>query len=140
MRSRSRVHGNRLDPAILEAALIGLEAKRSAIDEQIARVRSLLGTRSAGQRGQPTGGAAPGTRRRLSAAARRKMSLASKRRWAKVRKEKAGKKAGADEAPSVAQAPKKRRMSAAGRRRIVEANKKRWAKFWKEKRAKKAGA
>ncbi len=112
--------GKRLDPMILEAALVGLEAQRQRTDAQIVQVRALLGGDRSSSRVERT--ARP--RRRISAAGRRRIAAAQRQRWAQVRQAKAeGTKP-------------KRRLSAAGRKRIAEAARKRWA----QARAKKASS
>jgi len=74
------------DVGILTAALAGLEAQRQRIEDQIARVRALLGKGRGGRLGQ-----AAKTRavRQLSAAARKRISSAQKRRWREFRKRRA---------------------------------------------------
>lgn len=71
---------------LLTAALEGLQLQRDRIDEQIRKVRELLGVR----RGRPPVARAAAKvvakRRTLSAEARRRISLAQKRRWAEFRK------------------------------------------------------
>lgn len=73
---------------LLAAALEGLQLQRQRIDEQIRKVRELLGIR----RGRPPAAktvakvAAPAKRRTLSAEARKRISLAQKKRWAEYRK------------------------------------------------------
>src|SRR5205807_1660339 len=71
--------------------------------------------------------AAPGKRKKFSAASRRKMALAQKERWRRL-------KGGTPEAaPPTPNPPKKRRMSKEGRARIVAATKARWARVRAEK-------
>ena|SRR5258708_23150750 len=80
---------------ILNAALAGLEAQRSKLEEQIAQVRTFLGTQPK-RRGRPpkqkqaTGGGGdiptPFKRGKMSAAARKKMAALMKKRWAAARK------------------------------------------------------
>jgi hypothetical protein len=77
--------GSSPDPAILEAALEGLEIQRQRVEEQIRQVRSLLGKPGR----TPKGGDKPSAKRDLSEAARRRISLAQKKRWAAFRKAKA---------------------------------------------------
>ncbi|MGB9606613.1 MAG: hypothetical protein ACP5U2_07340 [Bryobacteraceae bacterium] len=76
---------------LLAAALEGLQLQRERIEEQIRKVRELLGVR----RGRPPAAAkpvvkapaaAPAKRRTLSAEARKRISLAQKKRWAEYRK------------------------------------------------------
>lgn len=73
---------------LLAAALEGLQLQRQRIEEQIRKVRELLGVR----RGRPPAVksiskvAAPPKRRTLSAEARKRISLAQKKRWAEYRK------------------------------------------------------
>ncbi len=79
---------------ILTAALEGLQLQRRRVDDQIAQVRTALGSSS--QRGPAT--SASGTaskptakktgRRELSAAARERIAEAQRKRWAAYRKEK----------------------------------------------------
>ena len=82
---------------ILEAALLGLEAQKQKLDEQIMQVRSLLGRRA----GRPSKSAqvsiaasvsGPGVTRRkrvLSPEARKRIAAAQKKRWAAFRKKQA---------------------------------------------------
>jgi hypothetical protein len=79
-----------LDPAILEAALINLETRRTHIDDQIAAVRSLL------DGGSPS--AKPNAKRRrkkyrMSAEGRARIIAATRKRWAAVKKAARPKKA-----------------------------------------------
>lgn len=76
------------DPALLEAALEGLELQRRRIDEQIEHVRSMLG-HGTSRRGRPPAKAltkAP-QKRELSPAARKRIAAAQKKRWAQFRKD-----------------------------------------------------
>jgi hypothetical protein len=77
------------DPALLTAALEGLEAQKSRIEEQIQQVRAMLGRR----RGRPPASAAAKApaaetpaKRKLSPAARKRIAAAQKKRWAEFRK------------------------------------------------------
>jgi peptidoglycan hydrolase CwlO-like protein len=83
---------------ILEAALHGLELQRDKLEQQIAEVRSLLGTAPA-RRGRPrknsaeTGSSAAAKtasatrkKRTLSPEARKRIAAAQKKRWASFRK------------------------------------------------------
>jgi hypothetical protein len=78
---------------ILEAALQGLEAQKQKLEEQIERVRAMMGRRV----GRPPigNGAEANTSRRtgsarkkrsLSAEARKRIAAAQKKRWAAFRK------------------------------------------------------
>ncbi len=97
---------------------MGLKHQKRRIDEQIAELKSLLSGGPAETAATPE--AAPGKRKKRSAAVRRKMALAQKARWEKIKGESAK--------PAPAPAPKpKRKLSAAGRAAIVAATKKRWA-------------
>lgn len=77
---------------ILEAALVAFESQRQRLDEQIAKVRSLLGRRvglllkSNGEAVVTSSAAAPKKRRGLSAEARKRIAAAQKKRWAAFRK------------------------------------------------------
>ncbi|MFL6448229.1 MAG: hypothetical protein ACJ746_11145 [Bryobacteraceae bacterium] len=81
---------------ILEAALQGLEAQRERLDEQISRVRSMMGQRAArpakGSTAEASSNAATTTssrerkRRILSPEARKRIAAAQKKRWATFRK------------------------------------------------------
>lgn len=76
------------DANLLTAALAGLDVQKQRIEEQIARVRSMLG----GQKGKLATGKAvakSGGKRRLSAKARKRISDAQKRRWEEFRKRRA---------------------------------------------------
>jgi hypothetical protein len=86
------------DREILEAALHGLELQREKLDQQIAQVRSFLGSpaRRPGRpsknavngAGSSTGGTKVATkeRRQLSPEARKRIAAAQKKRWAAFRK------------------------------------------------------
>ena len=108
----------RLTTDILNAALENLTSKRRQIDEQIAEVRRLLGTRTDGTSDTAE---APARKRRMSAAGRRAIAEAQRRRWAEKKAT-----AQATSTPAPTKKPK-RKLSAAGRRAIVAALKKRWA-------------
>ena len=92
--------------SIIEAAIVGFEHQKTQIDNQIAELRAMLSG------GPPesaiTREAAPGQRKKFSAAARRKMALAQKARWAKIKGE------SEPAAPAPATKPK-RKLSAAAR-------------------------
>jgi hypothetical protein len=80
---------------ILEAALHGLEIQRQKLDEQIAQVRGMIGSRggraSRLTQGGSEGASKPTSRRRrtLSAEARKRIAAAQKKRWAAFRKSQA---------------------------------------------------
>jgi peptidoglycan hydrolase CwlO-like protein len=76
---------------ILEAALEGLETQRQKLDEQIAEVRRMLGSRAGRTK---TAGASEQSatrtgrkRRTLSAEARKRIAAAQKKRWAAIKKQ-----------------------------------------------------
>jgi hypothetical protein len=116
----------KLTPEIINAAIEGLEGRKTRIDVQIAELRAL-------QSGGPVETAATTEaptrkRKKFSAAARRRMKEAQQRRWAKIK--------GESEplvpiAAPIAPAKAKRKLSAAGRAAIVAATKKRWAAIHK---------
>jgi hypothetical protein len=87
-----------LNPAILEAALDGLEIQRKRLDEQIGQVRALLRRRTPGRPARSTDSdseqQARPKRRKMSAAARKRIGLVQKRRWAEFRARQSGKKSG----------------------------------------------
>ena len=77
------------DPALLAAALEGLEMQRKRIEDQIATVRSMLsGRKSASIASASSAPAASGSRRKrvLSEEARLRIAAAQKKRWAAFRK------------------------------------------------------
>lgn len=84
-----------MDRRDLQAALVGYEAMRQDIDNNIRRVRSLLGLNvlveaqdRAGKAKKPQVVAAkPAAKRSLSAAARKRISEAQKKRWAEWHKQ-----------------------------------------------------
>jgi len=82
-----------IDPSIWEAALVGLEAQRAKLDDQIAVVRAQLGKGKPGRKAASptsTDEVAPARKRKpLSAAARKRIAAAQKKRWAAVRKARA---------------------------------------------------
>ena len=76
---------------LLRAALLGLEAAKTRIEEQIEGVRASLGIR---KRGRPKKSASllddppKRKRRKMSAAARKRIGDATRKRWAALRKAK----------------------------------------------------
>ena len=77
------------DPAILAAALEGLEMQRKRIEDQIATVRGMLsGRKSVASAPAVSAPAASGSRRKrvLSEEARLRIAAAQKKRWAAFRK------------------------------------------------------
>lgn len=78
------------DPALLAAALEGLELQRKRVDAQIALVRGMLsGRKTPASTPAPanTSSAAPTRRKRvLSEEARLRIAAAQKKRWAAFRK------------------------------------------------------
>jgi hypothetical protein len=105
-----------LTKQIIEAAIHGFEAQKQHIDAQLAELRGMLSSASAGPvpTPQPSDGKRPG----MSAAGRKAIAEAQRKRWAAVK--------GQSVAPNAAKEPK-RKLSAAGRAAIVAALKKRWA-------------
>src|SRR5207249_701856 len=93
------------DAEILEAALIGLERRRSELEEKMAELRQRIDGRT-GQAAHSSAGvdsAAPTAKKRTrSAAVRRRMAEAQRKRWAELKK--------AEAAPKPAPVPKKRRI------------------------------
>jgi len=79
------------DTTTLEAALVGLELKRSEIDGLISKIKKQLGgksTSASSASGAPAAKStgAPRRKRVLSAEARKRIAAAQKRRWAEHRK------------------------------------------------------
>jgi hypothetical protein len=80
------------DTTTLEAALVGLELKRTEIDGLISKIKKQLGGRnsspSAAAIALAPAKAQPGTRKKrvLSAEARKRIAAAQRRRWAEHRK------------------------------------------------------
>jgi hypothetical protein len=71
-----------IDPEILQAALAGLEVQRTSINDQVAVLRSFLG--SGGRSPTPNG-----RRRRkyhISKEGRARIAAASRKRWAALKK------------------------------------------------------
>ncbi|MGA2434483.1 MAG: hypothetical protein ABSG25_04280 [Bryobacteraceae bacterium] len=90
-----RPNTNIENATLLQAALDGLEAQKSKIEEQIVAVQRMLGHR----RGRPPGSGkssaaqpkspvadAPAQKRPMSAASRKRIARAQKRRWAEYHK------------------------------------------------------
>jgi hypothetical protein len=78
-----------MDPAILGAALEGLEIQKRKIEEQIAAVRSMLGGRTYSAPASSSSASDNGRRtRNLSPEARERIAAAQKKRWAAYRKAK----------------------------------------------------
>ena len=80
------------DTVTLEAALIGLELKRSEIDGLITKIKKQLGGRSSSVSAlnavpaPAKGKGAPRKKRVLSAEARKRIAAAQRRRWSEHRK------------------------------------------------------
>jgi hypothetical protein len=117
-----------LDRTTLDAALTGLEHRRSEIEQHITTVRRLMRASAPGRRpGRPATSEAPlqavrpAKKRRLSAAGRRAIAEAARRRWAALKSQQT------PAASAANRATKKGGISAAGRKRLAEAMKKRWA-------------
>jgi len=73
-----------LDPAVLQAALEGLELQRQRLDQQIAQVKAML-SQPARKRAAVVK-ESPRPRRRLSSPARKRIAAAQKKRWAEFKK------------------------------------------------------
>src|SRR5438128_1697010 len=109
----------KLTNEIIDAAILGFEAQKARIDDQIAELRALLSVGATEAASTPEG--KPPTRK-ISAAARRRMALGQQARWAKLKEE------SVPQARATPEASKpKRKLSAAGRKAISESTKKRWA-------------
>ncbi|MFN7922086.1 MAG: hypothetical protein U0Q16_18435 [Bryobacteraceae bacterium] len=98
-----------LNPALLAAALEGLEAQKARLEEQINQVRSLMGRRG------------PGRPKKNATSAVFTASAPAPAADAPAA------------APRAAGGKKSRKMSAAGRKRIAEAQKRRWDAFRAQK-------
>ena len=83
------------DTTTLEAALVGLELKKTEIDGLISKIKKQLGGRSAttsAAAGTPAAAKSQGGARKkrvLSAEARKRIAAAQRRRWAEHRKSQA---------------------------------------------------
>jgi hypothetical protein len=83
------------DTTTLEAALVGLELKRSEIDGLISKIKKQLGGKSSSKTLAATSPAVaksqagPRKKRVLSAEARKRIAAAQRRRWAEHRKSQA---------------------------------------------------
>ena len=80
------------DTTTLEAALVGLELKKTEIDGLISKIKKQLGGKSSSASAASSapaaakGKGAPRKKRVLSADARKRIAAAQKRRWAEHRK------------------------------------------------------
>jgi hypothetical protein len=106
----------KLTEDILQAAIVGLEVQKLAVDAKIAELRQLL---DGGAKQSDALSETVKPRKKRSAAVRRKMALAQRARWQKLKQ--------SSEPAEDETAKPKRRMSAEGRRNIIAATKKRWA-------------
>jgi hypothetical protein len=91
-----------LAPAVLQAALEGLELQRRRVDQQITQVRSLLGPEPK-KRAVAQAPAQP--RPRLSLAARKRIAAAQRKRWAEFKARQAPKAAKRRRKPGKAVKP-----------------------------------
>jgi hypothetical protein len=103
----------KLHRAILEAALIGIDAQKQKLDERAAEIRQMLGD-GPNQAASPTSDTAPRRRRTLSAEARKRIAQAQKARWAKFHGE--SRSAKSTIAPT---AKPKRKFSPAAKAKLV---------------------
>jgi hypothetical protein len=71
------------DHALLEAALVGYQARLVKIQEEIKNIRHMLGAEQAAVAPAPKA-----SRRKISAAGRRRIAAAQKKRWAEYKKRK----------------------------------------------------
>jgi hypothetical protein len=71
------------DRLLLEAALVGYQARLTEIQRAIQNIRQMLGTTPAPAR--------KAVRRKMSAAGRRRIAEAQRKRWAEYKKQKARK-------------------------------------------------
>jgi hypothetical protein len=106
----------KLTNEIITAAIVGFEAQKTRIDDQIAELRAMLSGSSAEPAATPE--VPKGKRRKMSAAARKRIGDAQRKRWAESKGE-------AGPPSKTVTAKPKRKMSAAGRKAISEATKKR---------------
>jgi hypothetical protein len=121
----------KIDPTILEAALVGYQAELQRIDEKMSAIRKHLGGRvniAALAPAVSSDGSRP--KRQMSAAARKRIAEAQKKRWAEFHAMKKG------HALTAKKAAPKRKLSPA-RRAALAAN---LAKARAAKAAKKAAA
>ena len=79
--------GRSLDPAILSAALEGLELQKQRLEQSIAEVRRVIGGTTRKVAVATVKAKKP--RRKMSAAARKHISAVQKKRWADWRKKQA---------------------------------------------------
>jgi hypothetical protein len=104
----------KLDPTILEAALVGYQAELQKIQEKIAAIRRQLGGRVAALvPAISSDGSRP--KRQMSAAAKRRIAEAQKKRWRKFHAQQKG------QAATAKKAAPKRKLSPA-RRAALAAN------------------
>jgi len=119
-----------IDPAILNAALTGLEAKKQELEAHIAQVRALLGRRGPGRPPATVTSATSepdGSTFKRSAAARRRMAAAQRRRYRELRRQAEAAKADTQKQVAAPAPPNKRKMSAEGLANIRAGVKKRLA-------------
>jgi hypothetical protein len=107
----------KLTPEIVTAAILGFEAQKTRIDDQIRELRAML----SGGSTETAAATGPTKRRRskMSAAGRARIAEAQRKRWAASR--------GQSESATPQRSKPKRKLSAAGKAAIVAALKKRWA-------------
>jgi hypothetical protein len=97
----AKKQGGQVDPAILEAALEGLQRRLADIEDKIGQVKKLLGSPSSASSDNTASAPA---KRTMSPAARKRIAEAQRRRWAAFRaragraQRKRGAKAGQEQA------------------------------------------
>jgi hypothetical protein len=120
----------KIDPELLQAALIGFQQRATEIEERMAELRRQIGRRGGAR--IPEAEVAPaGKRRRLSAAARARIAEAQHKRGTAYHEAQ-----GSEPASATEPMPGRREVSQPGRKRISGATKKRREQV----RAKKAAA
>jgi hypothetical protein len=82
------------DQSLLQAALVGYQARITEIEQAMAEIRRQLGQKTPGATSAPAAdGKKKGGRRKMSAAGRRRIAAAQKKRWAEYNAKKASAKA-----------------------------------------------
>jgi hypothetical protein len=79
------------DPSLLQAALVGYQAKLSEIQQAMADIRRELGQKSAPAGAAAAAAADKPAKRKMSAAGRRRIAAAQRKRWAEYNRQRAGK-------------------------------------------------
>ena len=111
----------KLTTEVLNAAVLGFEAQKRRIDEQIAEIRQTLG---GGPKTNTATQEAPRPKGKVSAAARRRMAAAQRKRWAAIKAQYQPAQSAVKKSPTAKKAGRKKAVAKKAVKAAVKAAKK----------------